>query len=283
MEIHPLHQACRDCIFAKYDGKTQVGCQLGRLEVYRERGQVVEAYDNDLEFDVVNGTACHFFRDRNSAWAKKFADTPATQARKEVTMRIEVIVILQDGDTIEKLKNTIESVKSQELQPTAVYVIHNADALNIGDVHVFLVKNALGLNWTLTDICKRAPIGGRISWGECVDEIFSKLHGHFYVLVTPGQALPSAFLLNIDRAINDNMDRFSVLLYDLPHAQVGVVQHGFHQAFDGNKPGYAEDFRTTPPAQVEFRNVYDKAKFFADAWSEPNLVRKVTDLCDFPS
>ena len=47
--------ACKNCLFAVYDHKTQIGCQLGRLEKYIERDEVIEAFDDEAEFYVIQG------------------------------------------------------------------------------------------------------------------------------------------------------------------------------------------------------------------------------------
>ena len=47
--------ACKNCVFAVYDHKTQIGCQLGRVEKYIERDEVIEAFDDDAEFYVIQG------------------------------------------------------------------------------------------------------------------------------------------------------------------------------------------------------------------------------------
>lgn len=268
-KIHPLHTACKECVFAVYGDKTQTGCRLGRLEKYRERGQVVEAMDNDLEFEIVNGTSCHFYRDRRTDWAGQYADDPAGRARQEVTLRFDCVVVLGHCSSLEELGKTLDGLRGQVLRPVGVYVVHNNDAFGIAAAHAFMVKNGHGLNWTLTDVIRRDNNGERLRQQDCVDEVFGKFRGHFYVVVPPGHQLPETFLLNVDRAVNDEMERFGVLL---PTAEVPVmlVQHSFHRSFDGNVPGYAEDETT----KWHFGDLVDKASYFAAA--HPNFAKSVT-------
>lgn len=47
--------ACKNCLFAVYDHKTQIGCRLGRLDKYIDRDEVIEVYDEEAEFYVIKG------------------------------------------------------------------------------------------------------------------------------------------------------------------------------------------------------------------------------------
>ena len=38
--------SCKECLFAKYEGITQVDCELGKIDMYRKHGtEVAEVYD----------------------------------------------------------------------------------------------------------------------------------------------------------------------------------------------------------------------------------------------
>lgn len=54
-----LQTSCKNCTFAIYDNLTQVGCVANRIEKFKD--SVVEAYDNEKEFYVVN-QFCNFYR-----------------------------------------------------------------------------------------------------------------------------------------------------------------------------------------------------------------------------
>ena len=51
-KINVISTTCKDCLFGKYDGKTQVGCELGSIEKINEHPgyALVEAYDEQKEF-----------------------------------------------------------------------------------------------------------------------------------------------------------------------------------------------------------------------------------------
>jgi hypothetical protein len=69
MKLPPSDQKirtnCKDCIFAIYDGKTQVGCKALRIDAFKNKDKILEAFDEDREFYVVKGF-CNLYRD--SKW-----------------------------------------------------------------------------------------------------------------------------------------------------------------------------------------------------------------------
>ena len=69
-EISPIHTPCLGCTFMTNEEHKQIGCQVGRIEKYREQGaDVIDVYDdNGNEFFVVNDRLCVYKRDKE--WAK---------------------------------------------------------------------------------------------------------------------------------------------------------------------------------------------------------------------
>jgi len=68
--IDSIHTACKNCIFAEYNDMTQVGCHLHYIEKYKQKGiQILEAYDEEKEFYIVNNKKCLGYRE--NSWLKK--------------------------------------------------------------------------------------------------------------------------------------------------------------------------------------------------------------------
>lgn len=62
--ISKVHTACKDCAFSVYEGITQTGCALDYISKYKEKGtEVLEVYDNDKEFYVLNDKKCLGYRE----------------------------------------------------------------------------------------------------------------------------------------------------------------------------------------------------------------------------
>jgi len=52
---HTLKTSCKNCIFSIYEGDTQKDCQFDRINKFKSLDKVIEAYDNEKEFYVING------------------------------------------------------------------------------------------------------------------------------------------------------------------------------------------------------------------------------------
>jgi hypothetical protein len=62
--IDPVHTACKKCVFAIYEGITQTGCSLNYIEKYKKNNvDILDAYDEENEFYVVNKKKCIGYRE----------------------------------------------------------------------------------------------------------------------------------------------------------------------------------------------------------------------------
>ena len=62
--IHAIHTPCKNCVFAKYEENTQTGCELDYIEKYKNlESEILEVYDNDKEFYVINDKKCLGYRE----------------------------------------------------------------------------------------------------------------------------------------------------------------------------------------------------------------------------
>ena len=79
--------ACKNCLFAVYDENTQIGCQMGRLEKWRDQFKVIDAYDDDKEFYVIKAI-CNTVR--QDTWNNGVADQG--KVREEVRPKFDVLI-----------------------------------------------------------------------------------------------------------------------------------------------------------------------------------------------
>lgn len=297
VELHVLHTSCGPCVFAEYDAtQTQYGCALGRLDKYRAQGaEVVEAYDDEKEFFIVNGRSCPAFRDAKSEWAAKVhPENRAAAVRGELTARTDVLIPLLSGRDVERMAASLDSVRALALKPSSVVVLNNQSDVRVGAVVAQLTRVAEGLNWKVVDVAERDADGNRPGLGRCVDLAAGKLGGHFYTVLPAGSTLPPEFTRDLDRAVVDGMARFVVLTPNA--AGVGLtVGLGFHKApmVDGNKPVVGEEFAgylfetpfrpDEPPTPCGkprlLAGVVEKAEFLARERESPHLVEKAEVVC----
>jgi hypothetical protein len=86
-----VQTSCKECVFATYDGKTQIGCLADRIIKFQDK--VIEAYDNDKEFYVIN-SFCNYYRKRS--WNNGVADL--NRAKLESGLSFDVFIDCNDMD-----------------------------------------------------------------------------------------------------------------------------------------------------------------------------------------
>lgn len=108
-----IHTSCMNCVFAEYNGITQVDCNANKLDMYED---VISAYNEEKEFFIINGKKCLFKR------IKPWIGTPS-EARKEIKFLYKAIVI---ADKTEKdVATTISSLPF----PSAIDIVRPIDSL----------------------------------------------------------------------------------------------------------------------------------------------------------
>lgn len=280
-KLHIVHTSCKGCIFAKYEGKTQVDCGFGDyLNIYQERDCVIEAYDEQEEFYIVNGRRCLARRELN--WGQQRPPASWEQdARRELSQKIDVIIPLVKRVDFKLLHSTLTSLATQLHQPHSVVIVNNQGETPISQIHQFLMANSMGLNWSLTNMIERDSEGGRVSLGRMIDHVVLKLKGHFYLAIQPNTWLRPTVLKTLSGAIVDQLCEAKVI-------EVGedlfAIATGFHKSslVGGNRP--VESTYLLPEGLAPghtpslLTSVVDKAKFIAEAYNMPNLVAEWKDL-----
>jgi len=147
---------CRNCVFAEYDGITQVGCSAGRIEKFKSMDLVTEARDEDKEFFLVN-RLCNFFRTED--WESE--GDKLQQVRADCRPSFAVMIydlkptenntVLQTLDSLLKSSaldmykvRIVVSMYHSDVEDTT-QVISRINQLNEKDVHAKLVVNHPGL------------------------------------------------------------------------------------------------------------------------------------------
>lgn len=108
------HTNCKKCIFAIYNDKTQVDCKQSMLSVFKDK--IIEAYDEDLEFYVIDGFCNRF---RPEAWNN--GDPDVELAKLESMTSFDILIEVDDinQELYEKIDKTLDNID------------YNLDKLNI--------------------------------------------------------------------------------------------------------------------------------------------------------
>jgi hypothetical protein len=130
--IHPLHTACKKCVFALYHGKTQTGCDLRYLDSYRNKNsEILDVYDSELEFYVINEKKCPGYREQSWLIRNKLMDTPREDWVKVFNdqNKIGYLLVIDYrllGDSLEVHEYLKQTLASLVIKPQKIVFVRSA-------------------------------------------------------------------------------------------------------------------------------------------------------------
>lgn len=107
-----LLTSCKDCVFATYNGMTQIGCAADRLKHL----EVEECYDEEKEFYVTKNTSCTMIRKADWLNKNESIENEVKRARKEIEFKYIVITSAENFD------KKLSSINRQRIQPQKIYI-----------------------------------------------------------------------------------------------------------------------------------------------------------------
>src|SRR6056300_1404439 len=99
---------CKECYFCKYENNIQVGCLTGRLEKFREEGEILETRESEGKTYSVIGRLCNYFRLQR--WAEKYEDKDLVEIVEKESEPTFALVIDCEDHSPEKLEKTLNDL-----------------------------------------------------------------------------------------------------------------------------------------------------------------------------
>ena len=240
MKVSQVHTACRNCVFATWDEKTQIGCMLNRIEAYERAGITVhEVYDDDdNEFFVIDGRFCLFYRTKDLQ-----GDTPiddyVNQVLQETVLPGHVIIFFRQDDNFDDLKTAIDAV----WMPRVVTVVNQQYIAYVKDPDKYTKPSAIldylnkkGFrNYYLRNITDED-----ISDLDIIDLVFDTsktLPYTFYVCFETSKGVDTTFLRDIQAFVLNQMQQFGVILSEDGGIHKMAVSKIAHLKHSGNSFG----------------------------------------------
>ncbi len=192
---------CRDCIFAIWEDNEQIGCQFDRIEKFEENGAEIIGQDDGIKrYFLIHGrfcTAC-----RNEDWGKKYARRRWIREVEDfIKLKVDVIIRVFDDHTIDDIKKTMESAINQRLKPLSVMIVIDPDYNQTETIDIVdSIRYESRIPWRVESI----PIEKAARIGK----------GSYYAVFNAGYEIPFTFLDSINKAINEDMKQFVVILGD---------------------------------------------------------------------
>lgn len=124
--INAVHTACKNCVFAIYNKQTQSGCELNYIDDFKKNNEeIIEVYDNDLEFFVINNKKCLGYRELS--WFKGLGLEDATMAKKKdyflTNNHINYLLVIDLKDMDSSLEALSKSILRCSYKPQKVILV----------------------------------------------------------------------------------------------------------------------------------------------------------------
>lgn len=193
-QINIIHTPCKQCVFAKYENITQTDCELGYIDAYKKNHteNVLEVYDNDKEFYVINNKKCVGYRENK--WFKQFdAEMADLEIKKQIFFehnRLDYIsCIYIDDMTKTELENIFLQISLLKPKPAKVIIIRYPNRISkkeysYDSISSIINQHKLDMPWEIKTV---------------VDNI---KYEEFLTFVVLGNK-KHRFILNIDAYFND--------------------------------------------------------------------------------
>lgn len=224
--------SCKDCVFADYDGDTQTGCTLGKLQKFIDRKALVKgAYDEKKEFFVIFNRQCPYFR--NTRWAEfvgelDFEKNARERANAECQAAFHIIMFLNDN--MHKMECTLESLRNQIHKPIQVTLVMDIEsALDPREIKKVLAPEDddqyLQFKWRIQKLQIKARDRQII---HMVNQSLKNMTA--YCVCHAGFEFPRDYLHNAQRFMFEEMYQFA-MIEDVDEPNGTIVTPGVHEYF----------------------------------------------------
>ena len=155
-EINPIHTPCKNCVFAEYEKATQKGCSLGLIEKYMqlEYIDVIEAYDEDKEFYIVNKKKCAGYREQNYFESRDMENATIQDKIYYIQDKLKInyiCIINAINISIEDLQKTLQSISEASVHPKVInLVISGISKYTFNQYYKSLENSGIKSKWKIT-------------------------------------------------------------------------------------------------------------------------------------
>lgn len=200
-------------------------------------GKIIEAYDEEKEFYVIDDAVCVMYRTDKWAELQDFTNL-SYKAREEVKIQYHVILIAQPTHTLNDIEKTIRSIVNQTLLPKQITVLRHwntpippQDIIRILNTLIDEKKNRGGnisenIRWRVSNITD----------GDCGDPVDLAIYsgkGQYYGVFQPGFELPPTLFSDLDNKINDEIFKFAALTPNKDGNGL-IIPVAIHKLYSGN-------------------------------------------------
>ena len=278
-----IYTHCKGCVFFKdfedEEHSLDDHCYAGRLSKFNESGsEIVDIQDEDDESHskAVKGRVCNMLR--GDVWklmlnrGKQKTSFQKTEeealeemrslAERECIIKCAVVIYVPRKNDVdvnarfESIKETLVSIKNNEIQPSQIILVNNANIMPSNFVPaVRSLFDEIGLKcpWRMEYILdenegynkdyNNVDLPGKItnieegqqSYEICVDIALRKVKSQYAAIFFDGYIIPSNFFSSINEKINSGLGRFILVLPDDNSKSGTIIQMMAYKQLKGNK------------------------------------------------
>lgn len=224
--ISQIHTPCKLCIFANYNGASQTSCALNRLDLMKKHDiEILEVYDDEKEFFVINNAKCLYWRYTNWPYADKPLEEQKTQIVQETIVPHHAIVFANNNniDTV----NTVRSLYNQTIKPCKITIVRKQDC-ELLPSELAAMFSDLDIPWRIENIMIKQ------SDSEIVDFIVPFVDALVYSVYYAGFIVPPMIFEEVNTKICDEFIHFIMLLPNKSNNGLMISQK-IHKLYGGNK------------------------------------------------
>ena len=212
-EISLVHTTCKSCVFALFDKNSQIGCAANYLDRYRNKNeQILEAFDDDKEFYIINNKKCLGFR--QNSWFEKLNMADATvqekldQLNKENLLQYLLIIDLKTFtvDDVDRLEDQLKSITIKTSK--VIFIRYDND-----DTHTYerldsLFKNSdLRSQWRIQSMLDESlSYDNILHTSICIENKF-----RFIVSLYKPYDNLNSFIDKVQKIVFEELDQFNVI------------------------------------------------------------------------
>ena len=148
------HTPCKECVFAVYSDKTQTDCYLGMIEKIKSAKhlEILEAYDEEKEFYIVNKTKCPGFR---KDLKNKSLEEKAQEVKDSLYLKYVLLINVKPEMSLENVKDILLEIKTAKIKPKGILLIVYKESLSgyANEDYLKVIRDCdVGCEWRITKV-----------------------------------------------------------------------------------------------------------------------------------
>lgn len=223
--INKIHTSCKDCVFATWDGITQEDCKLDELSLFRNHDiEVLEVFDYEKEFYVINKTRCLKYRIAQWTHATEPFDQQKIAVEKEIELHCHAIIFVNDNR--HDIRRTVTSLINQTLKPYYITLIRHVDC-SLKPTELVEIIQDCPIKWRIENILEPRTDS------SAIDMVVPFVKLPVYIVFYAGFEVPLKIFEELNNKVHKDFIQFAMIKPNSSNNGMVVLQK-VHEAYQGN-------------------------------------------------